>query len=273
MWQRTIDCLGLAVELTSELPELAPQLTAVFRTYGDAARPPAVRYRLERGAWPQLVRDGAVVSRHDEVVDLVPALELELYTQVTARTPGLVLHAGAVVGASGRALIVAGPSGAGKSTLIRALLADGLRYLTEECVALAADARCAGLARALHVDDDAIAVPPGFTCDDYVLRDAGGLRRARLFHPPAARVWRGDARAVAVIAIGHAPDAPDTLTRLSPGAALAALWPCVFRHDAGALADAGAALAASPAYRLHTRTPAAALAHVRALAQELGVAD
>jgi len=271
MWHRTIDCLGVAVGITSKLSALAPALDAVFRTYADAASAPVIAYTLEHTDWPRLVRDGELVARHDEEVDLVPALELDLYAKVMARARGLVVHAGAVVGARGDALVFAGQSGAGKSTLVHALLARGYRYLTEECVALRGGERCAGLARSLHVDDPAVLPLPDFIVEDYTLRGRTGLLRTRLFQPPEERIWRGEARAVALVVIDHAPDAADTLRPLTGGELLTALWPVVFRRDAQAVSDAAAGLAGVRGYALHTSTPAQALARMLALAAEHGV--
>jgi hypothetical protein len=269
MWRRTVDCLGIAVGIESRLPALDAQLAAVLRSYAGASGPAVIEYVLGHAAWPQLERDGEVIARHDEDADLVPTLELDLYTQVIARVPGLPLHAGAVAGADGRALVVAGRSGCGKSTLVRALLARGLSYLSEECVALAPGGTCLGLARALHVGSGDAALLPGFTIEPYPLR---GLDRAPwLAHPPARAIWRGAASAAAVIAIGHGPDAPGTLEPLTAGAALAALWPAVLRPDTTAIAGAAAVLAHVPVYRLLTRRPEHALDRVAALAAELAI--
>jgi hypothetical protein len=269
MWRRTIDCLGIAVGIESRLPALDALLSAVLRSYADAPGPAAIEYVLDRAEWPQLARGGAVVSRHDEDADLVPALEFDLYTQVIARVPGLPLHAGAVAGADGRALVVAGRSGSGKSTLVRALLARGLSYLSEECVTLGPGGACLGLARALHVDPGEASLPPGFTIEPYPLR--GVPRSPWLAHPPARVIWRGAARAAAVIAIDHRPDAPGTLEPLTGGVALAALWPSVLRSDPTAIDGAAAVLAHVPTYRLSTRRPEHALDRVAALATELAI--
>jgi hypothetical protein len=269
MWRRTVDCLGIAVGIESRVPAIDALLAALLRSYADAPGSAAIQYVLSHAAWPQLARDGAVVARQDEDADLVPALELDLYTQVIARVPGLPLHAGAVAGADGRALVVAGRSGSGKSTLVRALLARGLSYLSEECVMLGPGSMCMGLARALHIDSGEASLPPGFTIEPYPLR---GLARAPwLAHPPSSAIWRGTARAAAVIALHHGPDAPGTLEPLNGGAALAALWPAVLRPDATAIADAAAVLAHVPAYRLSTRRPEHALDLVAALAAELAI--
>jgi len=270
MWQRTIDCLGLAVAVESPLPELASPLATVLATYADTTGAADLTYRLELAEQPRLIRDGAVASVQDHPLDLVPAFELDLYTHLIAAVRGLVLHAGAVVGGSGATLVFTGRSGAGKSTLIRALLARGFRYLSEECVALFADRRCRGLARSLHVDDPSLVPPPGYAWDPYVLRDRPEIL-LRLFHPPDHVVWRGDARTVAVVAIDHAPGAADSLDRLTGGAALAAIWPTAFRQDREALELAATALDGVPTFRLITSSAASALDHALALASELGV--
>lgn len=268
MWHRTIDCLGIPVGVTSKLRALAPALEALLRTYADADAPAALHYELERDAWPQLRRDGSVVTRRTEDDDLVPALELDLYQQVISRSRGLVVHAGAVVGANGAAVVFSGMSGAGKSTLVRGLMSRGFRYLSEECIALRAGRRCAGLARSMHVDDERVAVPPEFSSTPYLLRGRDGLR---LFHPPEARVWRGEARTAAVFVIEHADDAGDTLRELSSGELLVALWPMVFRQDADTFGDAAQGLDGVVKYALRTSTPGQALARVLAVAEELGV--
>ncbi len=269
MWRRVLDCLGVAVGVRAPA-EVAARLDAVFRGYREADADAAVQYELAGGPPPAVLRDGQVARRVDRFDDLVPALELDLYREVVARADGLVLHAGAVVGRGGAALVLAGRSGGGKSTLVRALLARGFGYLSEECVALRGG-RCAGLPRPLHVDDAAVSPPPGFEVDDYEVRVAGGARRLRLFHPPERLVWQGDACAAAVLQIDHAPDAATELDELRGGAALEALWPCAFRSDQAALGDAAEALAQVTVYRLRTATPEAAIDRVGRLAAELDV--
>jgi energy-coupling factor transporter ATP-binding protein EcfA2 len=52
-----------------------------------------------------------------------------------------VLHAAAVTGRSGDALLLPGPNGSGKSTLVAGLLAAGFGYLSDDCVPIARDGR------------------------------------------------------------------------------------------------------------------------------------
>lgn len=268
MWQRTVDCLGLAVSVRTNALDIAPVLEGVLRTYADSQARVEIAYELD-AAGPRVLRDGALLHGVELPIDLVPAFERDLYRRVLALVPALTLHAGAVVDARGIAIVVAGRSGAGKSTLVRALLQRGFAYLSEECVSLRPGRRCLGLARALHVDDPALVLPAGYACDDYPLRPhpPGTFR---LFHPPEAAIWRGEARTGAIVAIDHAPDSPDTRTLLGGGAALAALWPAMFRHTPEVLADVGPALEGVPVHQLHTPTAARALDQVVRLAEELG---
>jgi hypothetical protein len=268
MWRRTVDCLGVAVGIISRVDELEPTLDAVFASYAEAEGAADIEYEIDG---PALSRDGAELRRCAVAIDLVAVLELDLYREVMARAGGLLLHAGALVGAGGRALVFAGRSGAGKSTLVRALLGRGFAYLTEECVALERGA-CRGLARALHVDDERVSPPAGFTVGEYPIRQASGeVVVTRLFHPPERAIWRGPARAAAVVSIEHAPDAAAALQPLSGGEALARLWPAVFRPDSTALADAGAALEGVARYHLVTARPEQAIDRALSLAAELGV--
>ena len=272
MWRRTVDCLGVAVQISSGLAELDRVLDSVFQTYAEAARPPAVSYALEADRLG-LMRDGELVRRCRVAIDLVAVLELDLYRQVLARAQGLLLHAGAVVGRGGAALVFAGRSGAGKSTLVRALLGRGFSYLSEECVALVPGGACRGLARSLHLDEGGATPPlPGYSSGEYPIRRPGGeVRITRLLRPPESSIWRGEARAVAVVAIDHAPEAVSRLAPLGGGAALALLWPAVFRPDAAALAEAGPALDGVARYQLSSTRPEEAIQHALALAAEIGV--
>lgn len=272
MWHRTVDCLGVAVEIRSQVGELDATLASVFQTYADAGVPPQLEYVLEASDRPTLVRGGLPVRRCAVVIDLVAVLERDLYREVLARALGLLLHAGAVVGGGGAAMVFAGRSGAGKSTLVRALLDRGFAYLSEECVALVPGGSCRGLARSLHVDDDRIELPTGFTSGEYPIRtDDGGVRITRLFQPPERAIWRGAARAAALVAIDHAPDVGVAFEPMTGGMALARIWPAVFRPDPAAVQDAAHVLAGVARFYLRTSHPDEALECALALAADLGV--
>jgi hypothetical protein len=271
MWQRRLDCLGISVAIECAVPAIEAQLAAVFRTYAESDRAPELRYRLFIEEWPTLERDDGERRRYDAPIDLVAALELDMYTQVAARASGLILHAAAVVGADGRALVFAGVSGAGKSTLLRSLLARGFFYLTEECVALSEAARCVGLARALHVAEEGVSVLDTFACERYEIRTAEGQRSLRIYHPPEDIIWRNVATAAAVVCLEHGPDRDDQLERLGSGATLARLWPMILRQRLAEAVDASMILSHVPCYSLRTTRPEHALEKALGLAKDLGV--
>jgi hypothetical protein len=266
VWQRIVDCLGVTVRVRADDAAAAALAAAVIRSYADTSGDIGLDYDLDASSEPRLVRNGVEQSRVERPIDLVPAFEIDLYRQLIVVAEGLQLHAGAVVDSGGRAIIFAGRSGAGKSTLMRALLARGLRYLSEEYVALLGGQKCRGLARALNIDDPTLPVPTGYISDDYPLPHG----TFRMFHPPEHAIWRGDARALAVISIDHALDAPDEIVPLTSGQAVMALWPAMFGHSPESLGRLGSAFEGIPLFRLHTRTPEAALDHVLTTARKLG---
>ncbi len=258
MWHRVVDCLGVSVRVATNAVEVEAPLAGVLRSYADSSKTPDIRYVLDAGPPPQVWLEQDVMIRVEQPIDLIPAFERNLVSRVLMYTADIAFHAGAVVTGDGRAMVVAGESGSGKSTLVRALLARGWHYLSEECVAIGSDGTCRGLARALHVADPDLATPLGFIVDDYPLRPHP-RNTFRLFHPPQSQMWRGTASTAAIVSIAHGPDASDAIQRLSTGEALAALWPAVFHRTHRDLPKLGPALAGVPLYRLHTRTPERAL--------------
>lgn len=271
MWHRNIDCLGVSVGLACEVDVIETQLAAVFRTYAESGEIPAVSYRLVVEDVPTVRRSDGWMKRCEAVVDLVPTLEMSLYEAVTSRATGLMLHAAAVAGVDGRALVFPGVSGAGKSTLMRALLSRGFAYVSEECVAIAADGTCVGLARAMHVDDAMLAMPPGGSCEPYVIRTATGTQTSRLFHPDPQRVWRKPAAVAAIVCLDHGDDASNQLQALGVGATIARVWPMVLRQRVDDALAVSATLARIPRYLLRTTSAADALEQVLGAAKELGV--
>ncbi|MBL9019753.1 MAG: hypothetical protein JNL83_36550 [Myxococcales bacterium] len=269
MWRRVVDCLGIAIGARADDAEAIALATGVLRSYAETTAAPDVDYAIEVRTEPVLVRNGEVIGTGVRPVDLVPQLEIDLYRQLIARARGVPLHAGAVVDRDGNAVIVCGASGSGKSTLVRALLVRGLSYLSEEYIALVGGGRCRGLARALNIEDPALPVPEGYTSDDYVLPHG----TSRMFHPPERAIWRGDARALAIVSISHAPDAGDAVVPMTSGEAVVALWPAMFHHSAESLAELPSAFEGIRLYRMHTRTPAAALSCLLATARNLGFRD
>ena len=118
------------IELIDELYEPS----AVPGSASSALMIGATTYRGEPGYFTAL--DGDVLVRSTAPTVAFAHLLFEANQQAIEHSPGLVrLHAAAVV-ADGRVIALPGPMGAGKSTLAAALVRRGLRYVTDEVVAV-----------------------------------------------------------------------------------------------------------------------------------------
>jgi hypothetical protein len=129
---------GVSIALETELDELlsalAPRLPAVQPA--SARRGLARRYVVSREAGTE---SGLVIRRGRRQPRTVPSMEhaLDLIVDDVQRTlahraDGVVfVHAG-VVAWRGRALVLPGRSRSGKSELVRALVAGGAEYLSDE---------------------------------------------------------------------------------------------------------------------------------------------
>ena len=110
---------------------------SVLLTLVHDARPPRVSVRME----------GRLLARgltHAQALDVLES-ELQLAIARLAR-PEVFVHAG-VVAVDGRAILVPGRSGAGKTTLVRALVAAGAAYYSDEYAVLDAEGRVHPYAR------------------------------------------------------------------------------------------------------------------------------
>lgn len=132
----TFRCLGFSFCVASEVPELVAHLEQVFAPF-TVSGPAPHRYVVscDRDGFV-LVLDGVELLRTDMPAVLSNYLVWDVNQRVVAATPDrLLIHAGAVA-AHDRAALLVGPSGAGKSTLVAGLVRSGLRYLTDELVAV-----------------------------------------------------------------------------------------------------------------------------------------
>jgi energy-coupling factor transporter ATP-binding protein EcfA2 len=270
VWRLALDCLGVAVEVSSPDPELARAVTLLTATYAPAAGPPQLRYELCASP-PVIVAQGQAVAQPELAEDVPAVWELDLYRRLLERTQGCALHAAALSPAPGEALVFAGLSGAGKSTLTRALLAQGWAYATEEMVAVGPDGTCHSLTRPLHLEEgDAPIALPGGRLERYPMRRPLGLPPVHLCAPPAERLIHGALRASAIVVLSHGGVRPASCERLSAGAAAVALWPHVLNPTAEALQVAAQFLRVVPVFALHSHSPQEALDHVRFVRQALG---
>jgi hypothetical protein len=183
----TVDVLGKAVAISAPLVLLEElrDVLADLPTPNRTADRELSLSATDRGF--DLRDDDLVVRRHVDPSVAIATAVWRLNAIATESTAHVLLHAGAVAGPRGGAVLLVGGSGAGKSTLTAACVTAGLTYLSDE---LAAVERRTGRL---------IPYPKPL-----------GLGRDRL------------ARASSLGAVATGPTAPATIvfTRYEPGAAL-----------------------------------------------------
>jgi len=101
--------------------------------------------------------DDVLVARVDDVAQAVEWLCWDINRAVAATTSEhLVFHAGGVQ-VEERGLLLPGRSGTGKSTLVAHLVRCGMRYLSDEVVALdVSDSSLLGFPKAISIDPDGV---------------------------------------------------------------------------------------------------------------------
>jgi hypothetical protein len=78
-----------------------------------------------------------LMLRSEVAADVLDRLLWHVYSETNSRTGNfLLIHAGAVVGPDGRAILLPAPSGSGKTTLVAGLVRAGFDYLSEEAAAV-----------------------------------------------------------------------------------------------------------------------------------------
>ena len=124
---------------------LPATVLSLVHEVSDTARGSSRRAGSPRRALPpsgvSVRRDGQLVARglsHPQALDVFES-ELQLAVARLAR-PEVFVHAG-VVAVDGRAILVPGRSGAGKTTLVRALVAAGATYYSDEYAVLDPEGR------------------------------------------------------------------------------------------------------------------------------------
>lgn len=142
----------------------------------------------------------------------------------------LILHAGAVVSADGRALLLPGPSGCGKSTTTLGLVGAGLGYLSDEFAVLdPASGRVAGFPRPLVLKTGSRALMPEL--DQLALNVP--TDHLDTVHVPVERLggapYPGTAEPGWVVFPTYADGASSELTPLSPGMTCIELMRSTFR--------------------------------------------
>lgn len=173
---------------------------------------------------------------------------------VAAPTGHLVLHAGAVVGPDGRAVVLPAAMEAGKTTLVTGLVRDGFGYMSDELAVVATDhMQVLAYPKVLSLDPGSwplfpeLAPAPGRhrVSPTQWLVDAEEVRAGATHREPAPLG--------AVVLPRHVPGAATSLTRLRPADALQPLASTTFgfdRHAPRVLPRLAAVLDAVPAFAL-----------------------
>ena len=145
------EAYGVAFEVRVDDPRLGADACARFPPGWRATRRPAsVLFALVHDADSPGVAvrmEGRLLLRgltHAQALDVLES-ELQLAVARLAR-PEVFVHAG-VVAVDGRAILVPGRSGAGKTTLVRALVAAGATYYSDEYAVLDVEGRVHPYAR------------------------------------------------------------------------------------------------------------------------------
>lgn len=175
--QLQVGFAGTAVSIYCEDAGLSATLQGVFR-HCNAAAEPAVTYSItcpRPNLW-LTERAGQVIRQDMQTLDVLEGLMHDLVAQFITHTRGQPVFHAAGVESGGKAILLVAESGAGKSSLAGWLVAQGLRYLTDEILAWdeASTAVC-GLPRPLVLKRGSAPLWQGW------LAAAGTLEQAKPF--------------------------------------------------------------------------------------------
>jgi hypothetical protein len=134
-WEMRSDSASLHRALLERLPP-----GATPRAGGNVARAYALRTLpatiAERDASYLLLADGRPLLRSSEPSEIADAFEENLRWLVAERSPRRVFLRAGVVGWRDRAIVIPGGRGTGKSLLVRALVAAGATYFSDDYAVL-----------------------------------------------------------------------------------------------------------------------------------------
>ena len=138
-----VDAIQEAIEERFEdlLTDAEPTLSAAVRVRDDG--------------WFEVSGPRPGVRSYPDARALVEGLPAELDLVAGTWTKGLVLHAGGVVPADGRTVVVAGTVESGTSTLVASLVQRGADFVADAVVGFTPDGAVVGHPAALDIDDDA----------------------------------------------------------------------------------------------------------------------
>jgi hypothetical protein len=139
---RRMQCVGFDWSVLANEAALVDRVTYLYAAcVAGTAGPPTHEFILRRHASSNamsvsLYRDGRAILRRVPPGLAIARLVWEVNRGVVEEAGSrLLLHAAAAA-RDGRIVLLAGPEGSGKSTLVTALVRSGLRYVTDETVAV-----------------------------------------------------------------------------------------------------------------------------------------
>jgi hypothetical protein len=152
-------CLGFDWSIVANESALVEQVSWLYAACADATPAPAAHvFTLRRNADASvsLCRNGQARIEQASTGLAMARLAWEVNRGVV-ETAGkrLLLHAAAAARAE-RVVVLAGPERSGKSTLVAALVCSGLRYLTDEAVAVDRRAAIAPYPKPVALTDDSL---------------------------------------------------------------------------------------------------------------------
>jgi hypothetical protein len=135
-------CLGFDWSILSNDSQLVDHVTRLYEPCIDGDGSSAAhRFILRRHGSPEfdsvsLYRDGGNILRRVSAGSVFARLVWEVNRGVVEQPERRLLIHAAAAERDGNVVLLAGPEGAGKSTLVTGLVRSGLRYVTDETVAV-----------------------------------------------------------------------------------------------------------------------------------------
>ncbi len=244
----------IPLEFITDHPLVASIARGFFAGFQRTSASPKISYKIDAKSL-SLWRNQLKVRDWSADIDLFPAFEGLLYSDLIYEADGLILHSAALL-FGGKSWLVVGASGAGKSTLAARMTLSGFLYLGDENSRVDSQLQAEGLPRPLKLDDE----PVDYELTDvedvgYRFRDAeGNDRKGQLW------LWNASLRATGrwplggIIVISHGKEKLASSRRLSAAEAVAALWPEVRGYRFPDTALLQALVSKHPVFRLHTHS-------------------
>lgn len=218
-------CFDQRWQITADDPvllALIDELFAPLRTNG-APGTSSVSYRIEHigdGATYEVYRDDQPLPSSKQSSRTIGKLVWGINRQVIdGAMDRLVLHAAAAAADDGRVVLLPAPMEAGKTTLVTGLLDRGLAYLTDEAATVDPDLTVHGYAKPLSIDKGSWSL---FEHHRPQLGDRLASLMAHQWQVPPHTFTRviPNGRLTLIVFPAYDPEAPTTVERLNPIAAL-----------------------------------------------------